>query len=402
MASFERRGSSIRAIVSFPDGKRSRTFDTMLEARRWAAELEHKKKGGFERTAKRRTVEDLFMAYLPVAVATDSAKWNRIRLMAFCNAPLGRVFLSDVGPEHIEDWIRDRLRTVAGSTVNRELNLMSAAFSYGVKVRKWLDINPCHGVKRPPNGAPRHRRLLTAHELAAIASATGYDPEMPPRTLLARVGACFFLALETGMRSGEILRLRPQDYDRDARTVYVHALEQGGRKGTRSGQVRADRSVPLTERAIQILDQLVASMPPDQKPRPEMSMPPYIVGMTDQQRDALWRKARDRSGVCDLRFHDTKHEACTRLAAYVDVIALSHAVGTKNLKLLRDTYYNVDAEKIAQALPTSLSGSTSHGAAVASKPRAPARARVHESGIPLRAKRKPGVKNAFIPMSRAY
>lgn len=76
--------------------------------------------------------------------------------------------------------------------------------------------------------------------------------------------------------------------------------------------------------------------------------------MTDSQRDALWRKARDRSGVEDLHFHDLKHEAATRLAGFIDVIALSHAIGTKDLKLLRDTYYNNDASRIAHSLPDSL------------------------------------------------
>lgn len=59
MASFEKRGSSIRAIVSFPDGKRSGTFDTMAEARAWATNLEKQKQLGAIKNAKVRTVQDL-------------------------------------------------------------------------------------------------------------------------------------------------------------------------------------------------------------------------------------------------------------------------------------------------------------------------------------------------------
>ena len=47
-----------------------------------------------------------------------------------------------------------------------------------------------------------------------------------------------------------------------------------------------------------------------------------------------------------------KHEAATRLAGFIDVIALSHAIGTKDLKLLRDTYYNNDASRIPIHFPT--------------------------------------------------
>lgn len=71
--------------------------------------------------------------------------------------------------------------------------------------------------------------------------------------------------------------------------------------------------------------------------------------------DALWRKARDMACVEDLHFHDTKHEAATRLSQFIDVLALSHAIGTKDIRLLRDTYYNNDASRIAKKLPAQLS-----------------------------------------------
>lgn len=145
---------------------------------------------------------------------------------------------------------------------------------------------------------------MTAQETEAIAIATGYRNDPRLLTKSARVGACFFLAMETALRSGGILRIRPQDYDRQARVLYVHALERGGRKGSKSGTILASRWVLLTNRAIELLDQLLESMPKDQQLKADFSMPPYVVGLTDSQRDALWRKARDRSDVEDLHFHD--------------------------------------------------------------------------------------------------
>lgn len=354
MASFEKRGNSIRAIVKFPDGKRSATFDTMTEARAWATNVERQKQLGTVSNAKVRTVEDLILDYLPRAEMTDSGKWNKLRLMSFCTYPLAKVNLHEVTPHHINEWITARLKQVVPGTVNREMNLWRSVFTHGVQVRKWLQASPCKEAMKPPAGVRRNRPLLTPKEIEAISIATGYneDPELVTKS--ARVGACFFLAMETALRSGEILRIRPKDYDRHARTLYVHALERGGRKGSKSGTIQASRWVPLTNRAIELLDQLLESMPKDQQSQENFSMPPYIVGMTDSQRDALWRKARDRSGVEDLHFHDLKHEAATRLARFIDVIALSHAIGTKDLKLLRDTYYNNDASRIAHSLPNSL------------------------------------------------
>jgi integrase len=266
--------------------------------------------------------------------------------------------LCDIMTHDVNEWItRGLARGLSPATVNRETNLLSSVFNYAVKDRKWIPVNPCHGARRPERGTARNRPLLTPIEIEAVLVATGYrtDPEL--YTLTARVGACFLLSLETGMRSGEILRLRPSDYWRDKRTAHVAAIDAGGRKAARSGRASGDpgRNVPLTEHAMTVLDQLLLHMPDDQEPKPGFAHPPYIVGMNDGQRDALWRKARDRAGVADLHFHDTKHEAATRLARFLDVLALSHAIGTKNLRLLRDTYYANDATSTAMLLPKRLS-----------------------------------------------
>ena len=224
---------------------------------------------------------------------------------------------------------------------------MSGAFAYALKALHWIKVNPCHGAAKPEEGQPRKRALLKPAEVEALCIATGYIRDPLLLTQTARVGACFLFALETGMRSGEILRLRPEDFWKDKCTAHVSALEPGGRKAAKSGRSQLDpsRNVPLTERAINLLDQLLLRMPVDQ---------PYIVGVKDSLRDALWRKAVKQAGLVDLHFHDMKHEAATRLSPYLDVLALSHAIGTKNVQLLRNTYYNNDAFRSAALLPKQL------------------------------------------------
>lgn len=367
MASYETRGNSTRAIISLPGGgKLSETFDTRAEAEAWGEKQERlKKAGGAVTAAGTKTVGDLLEIYLDlVASKSDSARWNNLRLKAWMISPISTRRVVDITTHDMDQWMSDRgkatakrngvTRPISGSTINREMNLWSAAFTYAVKALKWIKVNPCHGAARPPEASPRNRDLLRARELTAISLAGGYAPDEPLITDTARAVACFFLALETGMRSGEILRLRPSDYNRLKRTIKVAALEVGGRKGSKSGRVAAARYVPLTGRAIELLDQLLAAMPSDQVPAPGFTGPPYIVGMNDQSRDALWRKVRNMSGVEDLTFHDTKHEACTRLAPLIDVLELSHAVGTKDIRLLRDTYYVNDAAGVASRLPARL------------------------------------------------
>lgn len=369
MASYEPRGNSTRAIVRVPGTKKkiTATFDTEREARAWAIQLEAKlKKGDAEKLTNRETNEQLFETYLDaVASKTDSAKFNKLRLMKWCRDPLAALKTVETTTHHINQWIERSLaepsertgKPITPATVNRELNLMSGAFNYAIKSLGWITVNPCHGAARPERGRPRKRPLLSPKEILSIRISTGYDADPHLCTLTARVGACFLLSLETGMRSGELLRLRPTDYFRKERYVHVSASERGGRKGAHSGRGSVDpsRNVPLTARAIELLDQLLASMPKDQEPQEGFSRPPYIVGLNDSQRDSLWRKARDQAGIEDLHFHDTKHEAATRLSKFIDVLALSHAIGTKDVRLLRDTYYNNDASRTAALLPERLS-----------------------------------------------
>ncbi|MFH4289573.1 tyrosine-type recombinase/integrase, partial [Acinetobacter baumannii] len=61
------------------------------------------------------------------------------------------------------------------------------------------------------------------------------------------------------------------------------------------------RNVPLSKRAVELLTLLKGL---DKK---------QVFTCNSQSFDTLWRKLRDRCQIADLHFHDTRHEACTRL-----------------------------------------------------------------------------------------
>lgn len=98
------------------------------------------------------------------------------------------------------------------------------------------------------------------------------------------------------------------------------------------------RDVPLSSRAIQLLGML---------PVVEDGQP--LFGLTDRSRDVLFRKGRDRSLIKGLTFHDTRHEAITRLARKIEPLALARMTGHTNLQELM-TYYNESAADIAARL----------------------------------------------------
>jgi len=63
----------------------------------------------------------------------------------------------------------------------------------------------------------------------------------------------------------------------------------------------------------------------------------------------LFRRALQIAGVDGLTFHDTRHEALTRLAQKLEVLDLARMVGHRDPRSLM-IYYNATAEEIASRL----------------------------------------------------
>jgi len=60
-------------------------------------------------------------------------------------------------------------------------------------------------------------------------------------------------------------------------------------------------------------------------------------------------RARDRCGIVDLHFHDSRATALTRLSERLDVLELARMVGHRDLKSLM-VYYRKTAAQLAYKL----------------------------------------------------
>ena len=63
----------------------------------------------------------------------------------------------------------------------------------------------------------------------------------------------------------------------------------------------------------------------------------------------FWLVVSNRLGITDLNFHDTRHEATTRLAKKLPIQDLAKVTGHKDLKMLM-RYYNPTVQELAQRL----------------------------------------------------
>lgn len=306
------------------DGKRtSGTFDTKAAALAW--EAEQRMSAGLGVKVTLMTCAKAFEKYeREVSKTKRGHKWEALRLTAMGASDLGSVRLSEVDATHIAAWRDARLRQVKPGSVIREMNLLSNVFTIARKEWKMIKSSPTIDVARP-KAPPGRDRLITQTEIETICGALGWRHDVvgtTPKKKQQRVALAFLFAIETAMRAGEICSLTAAD----VRGRVAHLRPEVTKNGL-------GRQVPMSPRAVEI-----------------WAMVPDGFGIKPATLDALFRVARDeRTDIKGLTFHDTRHEAITRLAKKLHVLDLARAVGHQDIRELQ-TYYNESADDIASKL----------------------------------------------------
>jgi len=332
MATFRKRCGGWRAEIFKKGVRDSQTFPTKAHAMAWATQREAEILAGI---GKPKLAEFSFKQALErycdeVSPKKAGQRWEALRIRRFLE-DMSFVFepIDTIEAEQIALWRDNRLKSVAISTVTREMNLLSSIFEIARREWKWCKTNPVREIKRPGNHPPRDRRI-SAEEEQAMLDALGYVEGKSPQTQMQEVAYVFLIALETAMRKGEILNLSLDTVQLEKR--YVRLLK------TKNGD---SRNVPLSKRATQLLDVIIKSA--QEQKRDDL----FVVSAANA--DVLFRRVRDRLGLENLHFHDTRHEAITRLARKLDVLDLARMTGHRDPRSLM-VYYNATASEVAARL----------------------------------------------------
>lgn len=237
---------------------------------------------------KGTTLRDLLERYLEeVTPLKDSADSEALRLKKLLREqPLCDLTLADLTPKVFADYRSARLTIVRPGTVHRELGLIRHAIE--VARREWemdLPANPLDKVKRPALSNARDRRL-TPGEYERLRLALG-------RTRNQLIAPVIDFAIHTAMRRGEILALRWDQVNWHQRTAYIADSKTG-----------VPRTIPLLDGALAVLQSLL----PD-----GTAARGHVFPLTVEALKQAWDRARVRAGLCDLHFHDLRHEAISRL-----------------------------------------------------------------------------------------
>ncbi len=326
MATFRNRNGKWQARVQTKGhAALSKTFINKVDAERWAKQIEVEiQKGSYTNPvlAERTTFAEVIERYIVEVLPTmRGGKADFIRLKALARRPIAKLNMVALTPQKIAQHRDERLKEIAPATVIRELSYFSSIITYARKEWGISINNPVALVTKPKNPQGRCRILDTAETNAL------FEALKPTGRRSIWMLPLVKLALETAMRRSELLGLRWEHIDLGRRTIFLQQTKNG-----------TSRTVPLSTHAIQILTEM---------PR---NIDGRVFPVTHEVVSQAFNRARQRAGVKDVRFHDLRHMAITRLAEKLpNLIELSAVSGHKSLAMLK-RYYHPNPEQLAKKL----------------------------------------------------
>jgi len=302
----------------------TKTFNAHAEARAWASENELKTRNAaptLPSADRFLTLSDLLNHYQDVITPLKrGADRERFKLRIIQRHPVAAIPLCRLKSTHIAQYRDDRLQNVTSGTVRRELAVLRHCIE--VARREWsvhFPSNPAAMIRPPSPNKARNRRLskdsLQKLWIALESSQTWY---LKPLVTLA---------VETGMRRGELLSLKWADVNLKTKIAYLQLTKNG-----------SPRPVPLTPVAIRMLSHI--------KPHGKDQVFPVSIHALRQ----AWVRLLNRARLDDFRFHDLRHEAISRffeMGLSVPEVALIS--GHKDPRMLF-RYTHLRAEDLAKKI----------------------------------------------------
>lgn len=237
--------------------------------------------------------------------------------------------LHEIDRKHVLAWRDKASGEVSGPTVNTLIGTLSSAFAWFVDQR-WIERNPCHGVKRLVTPTKVYPWLQSSEQVTRLLAACSDAI----RDLIA-------VLVGTGMRLDEALHLAWDDVDLEHRLITVHR----GRKGMTKGGKR--RHVPIMDSVLPVLRAMRLTRGGNVMlwPGPR----------TRRARPQTWARNAFRDAVTAaglpeaMRLHDLRHSfASLWLIDGGDIFKLSRILGHSSVAITERTYAHLKPDAFEQ------------------------------------------------------
>ena len=292
---------------------------------------EFNKEYGIKRKRERITFRDFSKIYFE-RYGKKKRSWERSDksyLRANLIPYFGHLLLSEIDSFLIENYISKRIKDgVKESTINRELACLRKMFNKAIDW-EFVAENPISKVEFFSEKDNLKERILAEEEEDRLLDTS--SEHLQP---------ILIVALNTGMRLGEILNLEWRHIDLDAQRIRVEK--------TKSGKIRF---IEINTLLLQEFLKLRSKSGNGQFvfPNPETRRPYRDI-------KKAFKGACKRAGINGLRFHDLRHTFATRLIEKgVDLITIKDLLGHSTVKITeRYTHSNSEQKRRAVELLTKI------------------------------------------------
>jgi len=246
-----------------------------------------------------------------------SESYNLKRLKQF----FAGKYLSEITPFEVQKFKSERQKESSPATANRGLTLLKSIFNKATAWGKFEGKNPVKGIKFFKEQA--RLRFLEKEEIVRFLE--NCSEHLRPIAIVA---------LNTGMRKGEILGIKWNDIDFRRGIIHLY--------NTKNGE---ERAVPMNKAVKRTLIAV--------RKHPES---PYVFCDEKGNRYGECRKsfftACKNAGIINFRFHDLRHTFASQLVmAGVDLNTVRELLGHKSLEMtLRYSHLSPDHKQRAVAV----------------------------------------------------
>ncbi len=234
--------------------------------------------------------------------------------------------LDEITPKQIEEFKAVRANEVSPASINRQLACLKSIFNKAIAWRKFLGTNPVKGVKLFRENNQR-LRFLEKEEIGRLLACC-------PK----HIKPLIVVALNTGMRRGEILGLKWSNVDLKRDIIYLLNTKNGEK-----------REIPMNA----YVKNALMSVPRDTEG--ELI---FFTGNGRLFKD--FRKsfftALKKSDIKGFRFHDLRHTFASHLVmSGIDLNTVRELLGHKSIKMtLRYAHLSPHHKKAAVSVLTKM------------------------------------------------
>lgn len=249
---------------------------------------------------------------------------------------LGDITLKDLSSLQVQKYINEKSKTLSSATVRKQFNILNSCMEKAV-ANDLINKNPCKHIELPVLEQKEIKAFTREEEKKFLDCAEG-----------DALYTLFVTALDTGIRLGELLALTWDDIDFEAVEIRVNknliTVKDFEGKTQRENILKVQdtpkskssiRKVPVTARALKLLQQLKSDKPLVFCTRTNNFLTPRNV-------ERSFVRIAMKAGLDGCNFHSLRHTYATRMFELgVPINVVSKLLGHAKASITSDIYISV-------------------------------------------------------------